>query len=573
MRVRPTGEWRKRSLPGLALTAVAVLAGTGIVAAQVSRGNTAPSFGTTAQTDPLADATATDAASPRIPPASDSGAGVAGSGDAAGGESGAGLRIPNRAAGGTRVSGASSGPNNRDLGAVLRRRAAPARRFGSATTRITRQITQTSPTDLRLTPVIRTPVVGVPLPTSLPTLLPLAGIQTPGFLFGGSLRQPLAVDPAYAPLGIKLGTFTFLPGFEQSFGYDTNPDQTTRQAVRPSVALRTEADLAFRSDWSSSQLTGELRGSYLEFPDNDAASRPNGLGVTRLRIDANRDTRIDVEGRFLIETQRTGTPDLNIGAATRPLVMSYGTTVGVTEVFNRVQVSLRGLLDRSQFEDARLTDGTIITQSDRNLNQYGLQLRAGYEISPSLTPFVDVLADTRVYDLRVDSTGTRRDSDGLTLSAGSSIALTRFLAGEVSAGLQHRTYNDPNLRDLTAPVLNASLLWTVSPLTAVRLNATAGIVETSVAGSSGVRTQAVTLEVQHDLLRNLSLIGGLTFVASDYDRVNISDRGFSGTARIDYRFNRWLTMRGTYVYQQVDSSIATSSFHSNTWLLGLRVNP
>ncbi|MCJ2083685.1 outer membrane beta-barrel protein [Methylobacterium sp. J-090] len=583
MRVRPTGEWRNRSLGGLALTAALLLPdtaaaqvqsqvqgqfpGQGLGPSQTQRSQ-APSFGTTTQADPLADATSGD--TPPLRPtrdgAVDTGAGLPASGDTPSGESGAGLPSPTRASTAFR---ASSGPNNRALGPILRRRAAPARRFGTATTRVTRQITQSSPTDLRLTPVVRTAVVGVPLPT----LLPLAGIQTPGFLFGGSLRQPLAVDQAYAPLGIKLGTFTFLPSFQQSIGYDTNPEQITRLAAKPSVALRTEADLTFRSDWSASELSGELRGAYLDYPDNQAASRPNGLGATRLRIDANRDTRIDVEGRFLIDTQRTGTPDLNVGSATRPLVMSYGTTVGVTEVFNRLQLSLRGLLDRSQFEDARLGDGTVITQSDRNLNQYGLQLRAGYEVSPSLTPFVDVLADTRVYDRRVDTSGTRRDSDGLTLSAGATIALTRFVSGEVSAGLQHRTYNDPTLRDLTAPVMNASLIWTASPLTTVRLNATAGVVETAVTGSGGVRTQAVTLEVQHDLLRNLSLIGGITYVASDYDRVNISERGFSATARLDYRFNRWLSLRGSYIYQQVESSIATASFTSNTWLLGLRVNP
>jgi hypothetical protein len=572
MGVWPTEAWRNGSLRGLALTAAALLAGTGGATAQALRTDTNPSFGTTAQTDPSAEGSrdAATASSPRPLQPSDTGAGVSAAGDAPEGDSGAGtLRPPSRAPRGSLVSGASSAPNNRALGTLLRLRAAPARRFGSATTRITRQITQASPTDIRLTPVVRTAVVGVPLPT----VLPLAGIQTPGFLFAGALRQPLAVDQAYAPLGIKLGTFTFLPGFQQSIGYDTNPEQITRLAAKPSVALRTEADLAFRSDWSASELSGELRGSYLEYPDNPAASRPNGTGVTRLRIDASRDTRIDVEGRFLIDTQRTGSPDLNAGTATRPLVTSYGTTVGATQVFNRLQLSLRGLVDRSQFEDARLGDGTVITQSDRNLNQYGLQLRAGYEISPSLTPFIDVLADTRVYDLRVDSTGTRRDSDGLTLSAGSTIALTRFISGELSAGLQHRTYNDPTLRDLTAPVMNAALIWTASPLTTVRLNATAGIVETAVAGSSGVRTQAVNLEVQHDLLRNLSLIGGLTFAQSDYDRVNISERGFSGTARIDYRFNRWLTMRGTYVYQQVNSTTASASFRSNTWLLGLRVNP
>ena len=252
---------------------------------------------------------------------------------------------------------------------------------------------------------------------------------------------------------------------------------------------------------------------------------------------------------------------------------SYGTTIGVTETFNRLQVSLRGLIDRSEFESATLSNGAILNQSDRNLNQYGLRLRASYEISPVISPFVDVLADTRVYDLRTDSNGIRRNSDGITVTGGARVALTRFINGEVSAGLQHRTYVDPGLKDLTAPIINAALIWTASPLTTVRLNAATGIIETAVPGSSGVLTKAVTLEVQHDLLRNLSITLGGGYLASDYDRVNITERGFSATARLDYRFNRWLSLRGSYIYQQIDSSSAGSSFSANTWLLGLRVTP
>ncbi|KQP94332.1 hypothetical protein ASF60_12835 [Methylobacterium sp. Leaf113] len=467
------------------------------------------------------------------------------------------------------ASGGTNGANNRGPTNILKLRAIPPRRFGSATVRPVRSITQVPSYDLRLTPVVRSAVSGVPLPT----LLPLAGVQTPGFFLSTALRRPITIDEAYAPLGIKFGTFTILPALQQSMGYDTNPDQITNRLARPSLALRTDGEVSFRSDWSSSELTGDLRGGYVDFPDNEGASRPNGSGVTRLRIDANRDTRIDVEGRFLLETQRTGTPDLTAATATRPLIASYGTTLGVTERFNRVQVSVRGLLDRSEFEDAQLSDGTIVRQSDRNLNQYGLQLRAGYEISPVITPFVDVLADTRVYDLRVDSSGIRRDSDGVTFAGGATFALTRFVTGEISGGLQHRTYVDPSLRDLTAPVVNAALIWSASPLTTVRLNAATGVIETSVPGSSGVLTQTATLEVQHDLLRNLSLIGGVTYLSNDYDRVNITERGFSATARLDYRFNRWLAMRGSYIYQRLDSSSAGSSFHANTFLLGLRVNP
>ena len=463
--------------------------------------------------------------------------------------------------------------SNRALSTLLRQRAAPPRRIGTATRRITQQATQIPPPALRLTPIVQNAVVGVPLPALSPAFAPTLGLQTPGALLANALRRPLATDDAYAPLGIKLGTFTLFPAFTQSLGYDTNPDQTTNGLARGSVALRSEGELNFRSDWSASELAGELRGGYSNFPENDAASRPNGAGAVRLRLDANRDLRVDVEGRFLVDTQRTSSPDLQAAAVSRPIVATYGTALGATQNFNRLQVSLRGSVDRSEFEDARLSNGTVLPQSDRNLNQYGLRLRTAYEISPVITPFVDILADTRVYDLRRDSTGLRRDSDGIGITAGATFALNRFLAGEISAGWQHRTYVDPSLRDIDAPLLNAALVWSASPLTTVRFGAVTGVTETAVQGSSGILTEATTLEVQHDLLRNLSITLGGALLRNEYEGTAIRETGFSATARLDYRFNRWLTFRGSYIYQQIDSTVSGASFKDNTLLFGMRVNP
>lgn len=472
--------------------------------------------------------------------------------------------------GGAGTSGISSGAgNNRAPTGLLRLRAAPPRRDGLSTRRITREVTQVPGTALRLSPVVQPAVVGVPLPIAVPTL----GLTTPGALLNNALRRPIPVDDAYAPLGLRVGSFTLLPSFTQSVGYDSNPDQTTPRAARGSVALRSEGDLAFRSDWSAHELSGELRGGYSAFPETDQASRPNGAGAVRFRLDATRDLKLDVEGRFLVETQRAGSPDLQAAVASRPIVATYGTSVGATQSFNRLQVSLRGSVDRSEFEDARLSNGQSVIQSDRNLNQYGLRLRTAYEISPVVTPFVDLLADTRIYDLRRDQSGVRRDSDGVAITAGASFALTRFLSGEVSAGVQHRTYVDPTLRAIDAPLVNAALIWSLSPLTTVRFSAVTGVTETSVPGSSGVLTDAATLEVQHDLLRTLSITLGGALLGNDYQGVRIKETGFSATARLDYRFNRWLTFRGSYIYQQIDSSSAGSSFSDSTVLLGLRVNP
>ena len=454
---------------------------------------------------------------------------------------------------------------------LLRLRAAPPRRLGSATRQITRTRTQQTVTDLRLTPVIQNPVSGVPLPT------PILGLGLPnatGLLLGNTLRRPIPADSAYAPLGIRLGTFTLLPAFTQSIGYDSNPDQIGSARPRSSLALRSEAELALRSEWSASELTAEMRGSYLEYPQNPEASRPNAVGTARMRIDVDRDTRVDLETRFLLDSQRLGSPDLGAGGATsRPLFATYGATAGVQENFNRLQLSLRGSIDRSVFEDAQLGDGTTIIQSDRNANQYGLRLRAGYEISPAITPYVETFLDTRVYDTPVDQFGLRRDSDGIAFTVGATVALNSTLTVEVSGGLQHRSYIDRTLQDINAPVINAALVWSVSPLTTVRFNQQTGVIETAVPGSSGAFTDAATLEVQHDLLRNLSITLGGAYLSTDYDGVRIRERGYSATARLDYRFNRWLAFRGSYIYSTLNSTIPLSTYEAHTVLLGVRVNP
>ena len=485
--------------------------------------------------------------------------------------------------GGRRTGGSSTAPANLAPSTLLRTRAAPPRRIGSATRRVTQSVTQVPPPALRLSPVVQQPVVGVPNPSTVTPIRPLfplqaigptLGLLTPGFILGTDLARALPTEPAFAPIGYQVGTFTVLPTFAQSIGYDSNPDQTSRQIAKGSVALRTDATVDFRSNWSSSSLQGSLRGSYLETPQTEAASRPAADGTVRLRIDANRDLRIDAEGRFLVDTQRTSSANLQAPAATsRPLLAVYGGSLGATETFNRLSVTLRGSIDRSEFDNARLANGTTINQSDRNLNQYSLQLRTAYEVNPDFSPFIALLGDTRVYDQRFDLTGVRRDSDGIALAFGTSIGLARSVTGEISAGIQHRTYVDPTLRDINAPLLNAALVWAASPLTTVRLTAATGVTETTIPGSSGVLTEVATLEVQHDLLRNLSIVLGGSYLRNDYQNSTIRENGFSATARLDYHFTRWLTLRGTYLYQKFDSTVAGSSFQENTFLLGLRVNP
>lgn len=55
--------------------------------------------------------------------------------------------------------------------------------------------------------------------------------------------------------------------------------------------------------------------------------------------------------------------------------------------------------------------------------------------------------------------------------------------------------------------------------------------------------------------------------------MRIRERGFSAIARLDYRFNRWLALRGSYIYSTLNSTIPLSTYDAHTVLLGVRVNP
>ena len=88
-----------------------------------------------------------------------------------------------------------------------------------------------------------------------------------------------------------------------------------------------------------------------------------------------------------------------------------------------------------------------------------------------MIPFVEVGADTRVHDLNADFSGYQRNSNGLIAQVGAKFELTRLFTGEAALGYTQRVYEDPRLANIDGLIANASLLWTASALTNVKLSA------------------------------------------------------------------------------------------------------
>jgi hypothetical protein len=377
------------------------------------------------------------------------------------------------------------------------------------------------------------------------------------------------IDP-YSPLGLRLGTLVLLPSVDVQTGYDSNPERRSGQK-KGSAFARTDVGFTARSDWSTHELTTEVKGGYSRYFSVPDASRPDGNARIGLRLDYTKDTAFDFELRGRLDTQTPGTANLTGRAEGRPLTYQYGGSAGVTQRFNRLALSLRGSVDRSTFDDASLGNGLKLSQQDRNFTQYSLRTRAGYEVTPGIIPFAEVLLDTRQYDQRVDSTGFQRESKGLQARIGSSFEITRTLTGEIAGGYGLRRYEDQRLRDIRGPVVEGALAWSVSPLTTVRLRGTTEFEETTQVGSSGSVTRRISAELSHAFLRNLVFTAGAGFGRADFNGINRKDDTLRANLGIDYSLNRNIVLRASYQHERTTSTAPGNNVSSNVWLFGTKL--
>ncbi len=383
--------------------------------------------------------------------------------------------------------------------------------------------------------------------------------------------RPIA-DP-YAVDGVMIGNLRLTPYAEVDVGYDSNPNRTGT-AIKGSTTVRGEAGFNLQSNWSRHQLTAQGLLGYTRYVNVPSANRPDGTFKANLRLDATKETTVDLELRGGLTTQRPSSAEfssLGLTVSGRPAVYTVGTTAGVTRTFGRFSLSLSSLIDRTNYENAALSNGSQFNLARDNFTTYGFRTRAAYEITPGISPFVDATADTRRRDNAVDGSGYRRNSNGLTARIGTTFELSRVLTGQVAAGYTQRHYADSRLRDASGPTFDSSLIWLASPLTTVTLRGATDINESTIPGASGSVSRRLSLDVAHTLRRNLT-VGALGSVQTNtYQGVKLNENTYSGTLRADYTITKSLVVRGSFTHERLKSSNPGSDYTANIYLVGLRL--
>lgn len=384
-------------------------------------------------------------------------------------------------------------------------------------------------------------------------------------------RRPLIEDKPFDPLGIQVGAFNFRPAFEYSRGFSNNPAYNATAPTQSSWYNVYAPELLVNSNWDRHELTASLRGTYTTYDTMHQLDRPTAEAKVDGRVDVTSQSRIDLEGRYLLFTDFLGSPNIQAGLSHLPIGQDYGTTVGVGQRFNRLDVSLKGTYDRIVYNDSEFLDGSTSSNAGRNYNKYGAVLRTTYDVMPGAAPFVEIGTDERHYDLEVDLGGNHRSSEGYYGKAGTTLAFAGKLTGEVSVGYLTRQYHDANLPSIYGWTVDSALIWLATPLTTVKLINTTTVTESTVTNVSGAFTRETTLQVDHAFRRWLLATVKLTRGFDDYVGDDREDIRYIASAALSYNLSREFWLKGEYRQEWRTSNQPGNNYWAHVYLLTLRM--
>ncbi|MCF1454636.1 outer membrane beta-barrel protein [Agrobacterium vitis] len=364
--------------------------------------------------------------------------------------------------------------------------------------------------------------------------------------------------------GIHVGTMILRPELSQGIS-------TERKSTGSDKQNTTYWDNGLKgtltSDWSRHQLVITGDGQWRQRIAGDRDSDPSGRVDAALRLDFADDIAARLTAGYGFSRESTTDPNAVRNASVQSGVNQFSAGAVLERQLGPLKGSVGLDFERWVYTDAKLANGSMLSNSDRNRNAVTLSSRLGYEISPALTPFVEVSAGKTRYDQTEDSAGYRRSGNIYGAKAGISSDMGEKLRGEIALGYKLASFDDTRLEDLGAMTVDGNVAWSPLRGTNVDLGLATSIEPSTTAGVSGDVAYALTAVVTHELRDNLiaKLSGGTTW--RNY-RGGSQSTGMYYTAGggLVYKVNRWLDLTADLTWEK---STSDSSSDDKTLTAGV----
>jgi hypothetical protein len=385
--------------------------------------------------------------------------------------------------------------------------------------------------------------------------------------------------PDYDPLGLRIGSFLAYPSIGLSETYDSNvfaiPGPPNSASVRDDFFTTLTPGMSITSDWSRHAVSASIQGESKHYASLQSENVNNFTSDAQGRYDIGTNEYALLQGIYWLQHEDRDSPDAP-GTAKHPIEYHVtGANFAYYRMPSRIGIRVDGVLTSYSFNNG--TDsvtGQTINQHFRDRIEYVLAPRLTYEIQPGYNAFVRVIGDERQYFSQEIGAGpngenVRRNSHGWEADAGGAIAITSLLSSELYVGYQEEDYENPLLQSVTGISFGGNLLWNVTPLDTIRGQFSQAIAETTLVGASSSVESSVSLTVEHELLRNVLLLGSVGYTRDDYQGVSRTDDTYGVNLGGRYLLNRNWKATADVTYSKRDSTDPTAGYDRVVGTVGL----
>ncbi len=376
-------------------------------------------------------------------------------------------------------------------------------------------------------------------------------------------------DPSERPRGMSVGAFHLAPAIEVRSTHDDNIFREPTGGTS-SLIQRIAPQLTLRSGWrrhSFSLIAGATAGRFLSSPDDDFID----LGLLAEGVvDVTRATRARLRLTLDRGHEARGSDDAPLGLAAPVRLLRLGAELTGQYDPGRLRLQPSIGVERVDFQDTALRNGLTGDQDDRDRDLIRLGLLVGWRLVGRSELFAEGRFTNTDFHDPVDRGGFDRDNQALRVLGGARLNLTRLIAGRIAAGYERRRQNDPALRNVSGPVVEAALTWSPSRLITFDLTASRRVSETTILQAAAVDETVLHLRGVWAIRRHIDLTAEAGVERQAFRGIRRTDRTIRLGLGAAWQVTRAARLEAGFLHVHERSSAAGEGHRSNQVWLGAR---
>jgi hypothetical protein len=358
--------------------------------------------------------------------------------------------------------------------------------------------------------------------------------------------------PDYQAEGVHVGGFMIYPKVSLSGTYDDNIYALQHGAVGDFIfSVAPEIDI--QSTWSRNSLSAYVRASqdiYAKYTGEDATQYGTGFAGKFEFGQSDLTGGVDY-GHFVLPRSASN----NIGFSVHPIPYDYtALNAQLAHEFTRLRLSLRVDDQIYSYQNGQTPTGGVVFEEDQNRNVVIVTGKAEFAVSPDTAVYVTALGNNRDYQLGPPQLAFTRNSSGYEVDGGANFDLTHLLRGEIQVGYMQQNYVSPLFKPIGGPSAKVQVEWFPSQLTTVTVQGSRFVGDAGVIGSAGYLGSIASVQVDHELLRNLILTGVASAAYDQYNGVSRNDSIYGVGVSANWLLNRHLGLTLGYNFANQTSA-------------------